>query len=123
MVCCYRLTWLQSTQVTLGCMCLQEVQNQLEEVHEIDFQLAHLAPSEEGAMDVLRGIQVSHSFLSGVIAAGVSVKKLMPHQATCHCSAQGKPAPYSDGNNCPDWPRDLQGPPDSVMTCRRSWWQ
>ena len=36
----------------------QEVQEELEEVQDIDFQLRRLGAQEEGAMGVLRGIQV-----------------------------------------------------------------
>ena len=37
---------------------MQEVQEELEEVQDIDFQLQRLGAQEEGAMGVLRGIQV-----------------------------------------------------------------
>ena len=39
-------------------LCVQEVQEDLDEVYAIDEQLQRLDAREEGAMDVLKGIQV-----------------------------------------------------------------
>ena len=105
------------------CVMAQEVEEQLEQVYEIDYQLQRLDAREDGAMNVLKGIQVPlmHMHLSMCCPAATTANA--PAWSFQHLSVHPSlslSAPERMRQQSPTWHAGVLRSVSPLH--RRSWW-